>query len=122
MLTLTIVPRAQLPKLEGEIRYKLVSIEKSATGRMAKFDQSLDGKIAKEIETQSPNGKVRSKIDFTVTGGGVLLLNADKGLVKSNELSVTFSGRGKMVSEANEIIMPDKILTGALRVTVTGSN
>src|SRR5882672_323214 len=90
------VPGATPVKMDGQVKFKLVSVEKEEAGRIANFDQTLDGKIASNTDFPLPNGKVRMNIDIKMNGAGVLVMNVDKGVVKSSDVKATFGGRLKM--------------------------
>jgi hypothetical protein len=116
------VPGAGPLKMDGQIKFKLVSIERGVEGRQAKFDQSLDGKMASVMEVPTPNGAVKMSLDFTMNGVGVMLMNVDKGWIKSSDLKSTFSGKIKPAGEAGEPAPPTMKLQGSMKMMITGSN
>lgn len=93
----SLAPGAPPIKIAGQINHKLVSIEKDAAGRLAKLDQTFDGKVANDLNISTPNGPARMSFDFKINGAGASVINIDKGLMKSSDSSGTFSGRIKMV-------------------------
>jgi hypothetical protein len=116
------VPGATPLKIDGLIKSTLVSVEKDATGRTAKFDQTMDGKIAGEMEVPGPTGKIKMSFDFKLNGGGGMVMNVDKGFLKSSDSKMTFSGQLKMAGESSASKLPTMNFQGAMKVTVTGSN
>jgi len=115
-------PGAPSAKIDGQIKFKLISVEKDATGRIAKLDQTMDGKIVSDAEISRPNGVVKANLDFKVSGAGDLVMNVDKGLLKSNSLVATFSGKVKMTGESGETKLPTLNMQGTIKLTITGSN
>ena len=118
------IPVAGAPpmKMDGQINFKLASVEKDATGRIAKFDQTIEGKIVIDVEVSLPTGKVKMSLDLKLNGGGDLVINVDKGVVKSSDSKATFGGKIKMTSESSEIKPPTAIMQGTMKLTVTGNN
>jgi hypothetical protein len=116
------MPGAAPMKMDGQVNYKLVSVEKEPDGRIARFDQTIDGKMVSQMEIPSPNGNVKMSIDFKMNGGGDLLMNVDKGVVKSSEVKSTFGGKIKMAGESSDTKLPDINLQGTMKVTITGGN
>ena len=109
-------------KMDGQMNFKLVSVEKDATGRIAKFDQTIDGKIVTDVEVSLPTGKVKMSLDLKLNGGGDLVMNVDKGVLKSSDSRATLGGKIKTTSESSEIKLPTTNIQGTIRITVTGSN
>ncbi len=115
-------PDAGPLKFNGQTRLKLLSIEKDATGRIAKFDQTADGQIVTDLEIPSPNRKIKMSLDLKLSGAGGMVMNVDKGVMKSNDLKATFSGKIKMTAESSEVKLPTINFQGKMNVAVTGSN
>jgi hypothetical protein len=109
------VPGAPPLKTDGQIKSTLVSIEKDATGRTAKFDQSMDGKMSGDIEVPGPGGQTKMSLDFKLNGGGGMVMNVDKGFLKSSDSKMTFGGKLKIAGDTMNF-------QGSMKVTVTGSN
>jgi hypothetical protein len=116
------VPGAPPLKIDGQIKFTLVSVEKDATGRTAKFDQTMDGKVVSDMEVPGPAGKIKMSLDFKLNGGGGMVMNVDKGFLKSSDSKMTFGGKLKMAGESGETKSPTINFQGTMRVTVTGSN
>ena len=116
------VPGAPPMKIDGLIKSTLVSVEKDATGRTAKFDQTMDGKMVGDIEAPGPAGQIKMSLDFKLNGGGGMVMNVDKGFVKSSDSKMTFGGKLKMAGESSATKLPTINFQGTMRVTVTGSN
>lgn len=116
------IPGAPPLKTDGQVKFKLVSVEKDATGRIAKFDQTVDGKIVSNMELPSPDGQVKMSLDFKLNGVGDLVMNVDKGVLKSSDSKATIGGKIKMSGESSETKLPTINLQGTLKITITGSN
>jgi hypothetical protein len=116
------VPGAPPLKIDGQIKSRLVSVEKGATGRTAKFDQTMDGKMVSDMEVPGPNGQIKMSIDFKLNGAGGMVMNVDNGVLKSSDSKVTFGGKLKMASESSAAKLPTINFQGMMKVTVTGSN
>lgn len=116
------LPGAPPLKMDGQIKFKLISVEKDATGRIAKFDQTVDGKLVSELEVTLPTGKVKMGLDFKLNGGGAIAMNVDKGVLKLSDSKGAFGGQVKMTSVPSETKLPTMNLQGTMKITVTGSN
>jgi hypothetical protein len=109
------IPGAPPMKTDGQIKSTLVSVEKDATGRTAKFDQSMDGKMTGDMEVPGPTGQTKMSLDFKLNGGGGMVMNVDKGFLKSSDSKMTFGGKLKIAGDTMNF-------QGTMKVTVTGSN
>jgi hypothetical protein len=116
------VPGAPPLKMDGLMKFKLVAIDKDAAGRIAKFDQSVDGKMISDLEIPTPDGNVKMSVDFKMNGEGDIAVNLEKGFVKSGDSKSSFGGRIKMTSESSEAKLPAINLQGTITVKLTGTN
>jgi hypothetical protein len=116
------IPGAAPLKMEGDVKLKLISIDKDSTGRSARFDSTIDGKISNDIEVPSPNGKIKLSLDFKMNGDGTSLKDLDKGLLRSSESNSTLNGKIKMGIEAGPGPLPPMNLQGRIKVTLTSEN
>jgi hypothetical protein len=116
------VPGAPPLKIDGQIKFALVSVEKDATGRTAKFDQTMDGKVVSDLEVPGPTGQIKMSLDFKLNGGGGMVMDVDKGFLKSSDSKMTFGGKLKMVGESSATKSPTINFQGTMKVTVRGSN
>jgi hypothetical protein len=116
------VPGAPPLKIDGQIKSRLVSVEKGATGRTAKFDQTMNGKMVSDTEVPGPNGQIKMSLDFKLNGAGGMVMNVDNGVLKSSDSKVTFAGKLKMAGESSATTLPTINFQGTMKVTVTGSN
>jgi hypothetical protein len=116
------LPGAPPMKMDGQMTFKLISVEKDATGRIAKFDQTMDGKMVNDVEVSLPTGKIKMSLDLKLNGGGDLVMNVDKGVLKSSDSKATFGGKIKTTRESSETQLPTANLHGTIKLTVTGSN
>jgi len=104
-------------KVTGETRLKLVSIDKDTQGRSATFDSTIDGKMASEIP--SPDGKGQLGFDFKLDGAGTLVMDLDKGVLRSGLSTSTFVGRMGMPGGAAPAGVPGMNMRGTMKVTTT---
>jgi hypothetical protein len=116
------LPGAPPMKMDGQMNFKLISVEKDATGRIAKFDQSMEGKMVNDNEVSLPTGKVKMSFDLKLNGGGDLVMNVDKGVLKSSDTRMTFGGKIKTTRESSEPQLPTAIMQGTIKIAVAGSN
>src|SRR5262249_29872214 len=116
------VPGAPPLKMDGQIKFKLISVQKDAAGRIAKYDQTVDGKMISNLEVPSTDGKIKMDADFKMDGPGDMVRNVDKGVLKSSDSKATFGGKIKMTGESSEIKLPTINMMGTLKIAVTGSN
>jgi len=116
------IPGAPPLKIDGLIKFTLVSVEKEATGRTAKFDQTMDGKLVSDMEVPGPTGQIKMSLDFKLNGGGGMVMDVDKGFLKSSDSKMTFGGKLKMAGESGATKSPTINFQGTMKVTVTGSN
>lgn len=116
------VPGAPPLKMDGQIKYTLSSIEKGATGRAAKFNQAVEGKMVSDMEIPKLDGAIRMRVDFKLSGGGAVVMDIDRGVMRSSDSKAIFGGQLKMTGAAGEIKPPIINLQGTIRTTVTGSN
>lgn len=108
------VPRASPVKMVGQVNHKLVSVEQGAAGRLAKLDQTFDGKIANNMSISTPQCRVRMSFDFKMNGAGNTVMNVDKGMIRSSDSAGTFSGGVKIAG-----VKPASInIQGAMRSTL----
>jgi len=114
------VPGAPPLKIDGQMNFKLISVEKDATGRIAKFDQTVDGKMFSNLEVPGPAGQVKMSLDFKLNGGGDLMMNVDKGVMKLSDTKMTFGGKIKMAAESSEGKLSTINFQGTVKVAVTG--
>ncbi|MBO0861593.1 MAG: hypothetical protein J2P21_24515 [Chloracidobacterium sp.] len=116
------IPGAPPLKIDGQIKSKLLSVENDSTGRTAKFDQTVDGKMVGDLEVPGPTGKIKMSLDFKLNGGGGVAMNVDKGFLKSSDSKMSFSGKLKMAGEPSASKLPTINFQGTIKVTVSGSN
>ena len=121
-IPLPIPGAAQQMKMNGEAKYKLVSINKEAAGRIATFDQTTDGKLVSDLDIPGPNGAMKMSMDFKLNGTGRGQNNIDAGFVKQSESTSTFTGTMRMNGGANGPPNMNMSMQGTQKVTVTGEN
>ena len=74
------------------------------------------------VEFAVPTGNVKMTIDFTMSGGGSMLVNVVKGVLRSSESNATFGGKISMAPGAAPAPMPPMTLQGTIKTTITGTN
>jgi len=116
------IPSAAPLKVDGQVTHKLVSVETGADGRIGRFEQTLDGKMVHTLEFAVPTGNVKMTIDFTMSGGGSVLVNLVKGVLRSSESTATFGGKISMAPGAAPAPMPPMTLQGTIKTTIAGTN
>jgi hypothetical protein len=117
------VPGAPPLKIDGLINSKLVSVDKNATGRIAKLTQTVGGKMVSDIDVPRPNGHANKiSVEFNMNGGGDMMMDVDRGVLRSSDVKVTFGGRLKMMDESSEKKSPTINMQGTVKTTVTGGN
>jgi hypothetical protein len=115
------VPGAPPLKIEGQINSKLVSIDKNATGRIAKLTQTVGGKMVSDMDVPRPNGQINKiSVDFSINGGGDMMMDVDRGVLRSSDVKMTFGGSLKMIDESGEKKSSTINMQGTVKTTVTG--
>jgi len=115
------VPGAPPLKMEGDVKHTLVSVENDSTGRIANFDHSIVGKVLSDVDLPSPAGKVKMSLDFTLTGGGAMVRDLNKGFVRSSETKATFDGKIKITAESGTPQMPSMNVNVTTKTTTSGN-
>jgi hypothetical protein len=117
------LPGASEMKMDGEVKYKLVSIETQGGDRIATLDSTIDGKLVSDAELPSPAGKIKMSIDLKITGAGKAQNNLDKGLVKASESSSTFGGAIRMSgADPNLPQLPNMNMKATMKMTMTSED
>jgi hypothetical protein len=119
-----LLPLAGAPPLEmdAQVKSTLVSVEKDTAGRIAKFEQIMDGKMVSDVKIPGQAGRIKMSLDLKLNGGGGTVMNIDKGVLRSSDSKAIFGGKVKMIDESNGTKLPTLNLQGTMKVTVTGSN
>jgi hypothetical protein len=111
------LPGASALQMTGQTILKLVSVDKNAAGRSARFDSTISGKMASELA--APDGKSQMQFNFTLSGDGTTIMDLDKGLPRSHLLTNTFVGRIDMAPGAPTATSPSMNMRGTMNVVVT---
>lgn len=112
------LPGAGPMKMSGETRIKLVSIDKDAQGRSARFDSTVNGRMASAMP--SPDGKSKMTFDFTI-GDGTVVIDLDKGLPRSAASTSTVNGTMAIpVGAAPDAALQAMTMRGTFKMTMTG--
>ncbi len=116
------VPGTNGLSIEGQTKSKLVSLTTDGTDRLAKLDQTLDGKFASAIEIPGPNGNLKMNIDLKMSGGGNLDWSMDKNLIKNSQMQSTFDATINMAGDLGGIQIPTIKLRGKIKMTIAQTN
>lgn len=112
------LPGAGPLQMRGDTRITLVSIDKDAQGRSARFDSTVNGTMVSDVP--SPDGMSTLTLEFTMDGGGTTVVDLDKGLARSNESSITVHGRiGMPAGAAPAGVPPTLTMRGTITLTMT---
>ena len=106
-------------KVTGETRLTLVSIDKDAQGRSARFASTADGKMVTEFP--SPDGKSKMTLDFRIGGDGTMVMDLDKGVLRSTVSTSTFDGKMDMPAGGVPGGAPALTLHGTMKMTMTSN-
>ncbi len=111
------LPGAGPMKMTGETRVKLVSIDKDARGRSARFDSALDGKMVTELG--SPDGKAKMVMNFSMGGTGTMVMDLDRGVLRSGLTTITLVGKMDMPAGAAPAALPGMNMIATIKMTIT---
>lgn len=78
--------------LEGQTKYRLLSVDKESEGSLARFEQTVEAVLLKTFDVTTAEGKGKASVDFKLTGAGALRLDPDKGILKTGEMLTTIDG------------------------------
>jgi hypothetical protein len=102
-MPLPIPPPGDEPmNVQGQARYKLLELISDGASRIARFEQAVEGKLDTAVDLPLPSGVAKVYVKFTVTGGGGLQLNVDKGVVKSGDVLSTIDGNMYMIPHGSD--------------------
>ena len=106
-------------KLVGQTRLKLVSIDKDAKGRSARFDSTVTGTM--DMAIPSPDGTAGMSVDFTMTGTGTSVMDLEKRLLRSSESTATIDGKLKTAGGRGPAPLPGMSMRATIRVTIASN-
>ncbi len=107
--------------MEGQTKYRLMSITSEERGRVARFEQTVEASLTRGIEVDTYTGKGKVQVDFKLSGGGTLQLNLDQGIMKAGDLLTTLDGNMTMEG-ASQNAKPQVIrFHGTTKMASTGS-
>jgi hypothetical protein len=113
------MPGAAPLKFDGQVKTKLVALDTTTEGRIAKFDQTTEAKILNTMNLDSPSGKFAMNIDIKLNGGGTSQIIVDKGLVKASETNMTIDGK---IGITTDFQLPNMLVKGTIKLMVVGTN
>jgi len=115
------VPGSPPLKMEGTVKLKLASIDQTSSGRIAKFESTVDATLMNTLEMPSPNGTLKMAMDFKMSGGGTTLKDVEKGLVRSSEDISNFEGKIKL-DQSGPGPLPNMSMKGIIKVSLKATN
>ncbi|HEY6400493.1 MAG TPA: hypothetical protein VI479_03740, partial [Blastocatellia bacterium] len=81
---------------------------------------TIEGKMdATHVNVSLPTGKAVMNANFTLSGGGDMVMNVEKGLLKSSDSKITFGGKMKMINESGAAKLPAMNMLGTMKTTAT---
>jgi hypothetical protein len=110
------IPGGAPIKMSGETKTKLVSVDTDGGTRVARFESTSDGKIS--AEQPGPGGGGLT-MDLTLGGGGTTVIDLEKGVMRSGETRMTFSG--KLSGGTAAPALPGISMQGTMTVTIAGN-
>lgn len=116
------VPGVGPLKLEGSNRVRLLAIEKDGNDRLAKFENTTEGKMNSSADIKSPQGGLKMNIEMSLSGSGPMVLNVDKAFVKSSDIQTKFEAVIKMAGERADVRMPNIKISGTMRIKIAGND
>jgi hypothetical protein len=114
------VPGAGQLKWEGDTKYTLVSIQRDAEGHFARFNVTTNGKMASSLALAA--GQQGLSWVVTMAGNGSMILDLDRGLMRSSELQVEVSGSMKPTGDSSSSPVPALAMHGTVKTTTTSGN
>jgi hypothetical protein len=108
--------------MDGQSKFKLVSISRESEESLARFEQTVEASLVTMIEVETPDGKGKVNVDFKLTGGGALQLNLDRGILKSGEMLTTIDGKMTMAGDVQKAKLQTIKLHGTTKMVSSGRN
>jgi hypothetical protein len=59
-------------------------------------------------------------VNFSINGGGDMMMDVDRGVLRLSDVKMTFGGSLKMIDESGEKKSPTINMQGTVKTTVTG--
>ena len=112
------LPGLPLPagmNLGGDVTVKLISIDKDALGRIARFESTTNSTIVSDLP--SPDGKTKSSFELSMNGSGTSVKDLETGMLRTSESTNTIVGTIKTPAGSAPAPMPGMTLQGTLRMT-----
>jgi hypothetical protein len=117
------IPGADAMKMSGELRLQLVSIDKDAKGRSAKFESALDGRLSSKLDVPLPGVTGAMVVEIAMTGTGTSVMDLDKRLLRSNDSTAKIDGTitNAGAPGADPAAFPPMIVRGTVTVKVASN-
>lgn len=109
---------AQPLAIGGQIRYKLIAVDREGPDRLARLSQSMEAQLTGE-HAAGQQGKM--KIDCKMTGTGSLQVNLDKAFLKANEMQTSIEAKLTFAGDSGSGSIPTVNLQGTMKIMTTGS-
>ena len=115
------IPGADAMKMSGESRLKLVSIDKDALGRSAKFESATDGKLSSKLDVPLPGVTGAMVVEIAMTGTGTSVMDLDKRLLRSNDSTAKIDGKitNAGAPAADPAAFPPMLVRGTVTMKTT---
>ena len=111
------LPGAPVMKMVGQTQLRLVSLDKDARGRSARFESTTAGSMASDLA--SPDGQGKMSIDLNLSGEGTYVINLDTGVLRSNIVTSRINGKMNMAGSAASPALPGMTMRGTIKLTLT---
>jgi hypothetical protein len=122
-MPLPIPPPGDQPlNVQGQARYKLLELSSEGGGRIARFEQTVEATLDTAVDLPLPSGVAKVYVKFTLSGGGGLQLNVDKGVVKSGDVLSTIDGNMYMIPHGSDKKTQTMTLHGTTRTSASSTH
>ena len=111
------LPGAPAMKMVGQTRLTLVSLDKDARGRTARFESTTAGSVVSDFA--SPDGQGKMAFDLSHSGEGTYVLDLDTGTLRSNIVTSNINGKMNMAGGAASPARPGMTMRGTIKLTLT---
>lgn len=111
------LPGAPAMKMVGQTRLTLVSLDKDARGRSARFESTTAGSVMSDVA--SPDGQGKMAVDLSHSGEGTYVLDLDTGVLRSNITTSHINGKMNIAGGAASPALPGMSMRGTITMTLT---
>ena len=117
------IPGADALKMSGQSRWRLASIDTDASGRSAKFESAVDGKLSSSLELPLPGVTGAMTVEIAMTGTGTSVMDLEKRILRSNNSTAKIDGKitNAGAPAADPAAFPPMIVRGTMTVKMTAN-